>query len=161
MERDQTCQSEWRSCQTKADQSQESGCAGLCSEEPTPLGERFVAKRLEARPAFERSVVVEVVADGGVSGGELLQASHGPEPRHRTFSPSKRQVRVLSPIVLVPAGDLSTFVPDLALRCAVRPNAVLTTSSGRPYRFIAFLRNFNAEAISRVFVTKDSRTSPS
>ncbi len=50
-------------CQTEADQSQKSGRATLCSQELTPLGERFVAERLEARPAFERSVVVEGVVD--------------------------------------------------------------------------------------------------
>jgi transposase len=42
-----------RCCQTKADQSQKSGCTALCSQELTPLGERFVAKRLEARSAFD------------------------------------------------------------------------------------------------------------
>ena len=74
----------------KADPSQKFGCMASCSQELTPLGERFVAERLEAGAAFERSVVVEVVVDGGVSGVELLQTSHLPEPGHRPLSPSKR-----------------------------------------------------------------------
>ena len=34
----------------------------------------------------------------------------------------------------------------------------MTIAFGRPWRFIAFLMNFNAAALSRVLVTKDSNT---
>ena len=59
-------------CQTKADKSRKSRRAPLCSQQLTPLGERFFSERFEAGPAFEGSVVVEVVVDGGVGSGELL-----------------------------------------------------------------------------------------
>tara|TARA_Y100000766_G_C18836300_1_gene570604 strand:- start:38 stop:265 length:228 start_codon:yes stop_codon:yes gene_type:complete len=74
------------------DQSQKSGWAASRSRELTPLGEGCVAEGFEARPAFEGAVMVEVVVDGRVGGGELLEASHLPEPRHRPLPSSKRQV---------------------------------------------------------------------
>jgi hypothetical protein len=46
--------------------------SALGGEQLTPLGQGRVAKIFEACSAFEGSVVVEVVMDGGVGGGELL-----------------------------------------------------------------------------------------
>ena len=43
--------------------------------------------------------MVEVVIDRGVNRGELLQGLDIPESRHRPFPPSKREMRVLSPVV--------------------------------------------------------------
>lgn len=65
----------------------------------TPLVESSGSVELENVPAGEVAFVVEEVVDGGTNGGELLQTPHAPEPEHRSFSSSKRQVRVLDPIV--------------------------------------------------------------
>ena len=40
----------------------------------------------------EMALQAEVVVDVGMYRGELLQHLHLPEPEHRTFSPSERQV---------------------------------------------------------------------
>ena len=49
--------------------------------------------------AGEMALVVEVVVDRGMGSGKLLQGLDVPKPRHRPFSPSKRLVRVLGPVV--------------------------------------------------------------
>ena len=43
--------------------------------------------------------LVEVVVDGAVERGELLQRSHAPKAQHRPFSSSERLVTVLGPVV--------------------------------------------------------------
>jgi hypothetical protein len=47
--------------------------------------------------------------EGGVNRGELLQALHLPEESYRPLSSSKRQMRVLHPVVC-PAADLLLLV---------------------------------------------------
>jgi len=69
-----------------------------------PLGKSGGTGSLETGTAGERVFLVEVVADRGMDGGELLQASHPPEPLHRPLSPSERQVGVLCPVVGPTAG---------------------------------------------------------
>ena len=47
----------------------------------------------------ERSLLVEVAADGGMDGGKHLQTSHPPEPLHGPFASAERQVGVFSVVV--------------------------------------------------------------
>ncbi len=60
--------------------------------ELTPFSERGSAVSLENIAAVEVAVLVEVVVDRGMGGGELLQGLDVPEFRHRTLSSSKRLV---------------------------------------------------------------------
>ena len=82
-----------RCCQTNANQSLlgQSHCP-LSRAKTTPLGKCGGAGFLEMISAGEAAFLVEVVVDGRVDGGELLQTSHAPESLHGTFSSSKRQV---------------------------------------------------------------------
>ena len=48
----------------------------------TPLGQSDGAVELEIVSVVERALLVEMVADGGMNGGELLQTSHATEPLH-------------------------------------------------------------------------------
>ena len=47
----------------------------------------------------EVALLVEVVEDGRVDGGELLKTSHPPETLHRAFSSSEGEMGVLHTIV--------------------------------------------------------------
>ena len=62
------------------------------------------------------ALLVEMVADRGMNGGEFLQTSHPPEALHCPFSSSERQMRVFGlivqiasnlPLVLSKEADLS------------------------------------------------------
>ena len=86
-----------------------------------------------------------MVVDGAVNGDEFLQTSHAPEPEHGSLSSSKWKVKILSPIVEPAARLLPVRVADDFHRG--------TMVCGWPYRFIDFLRNFNAALRSRRFVT--------
>jgi hypothetical protein len=57
--------------------------------ELTPFRECGSAVLFEDIAGVEMAVVVEVVVDRGVGGGELLEGSHAPELRHRSFSSSE------------------------------------------------------------------------
>ena len=67
-------------------------CPASRGKKRPPLGESGGAFGLEVIPAGEASVLVEVVVDGRVNGGENLQTSHPPEPEHRAFASSKREM---------------------------------------------------------------------
>jgi hypothetical protein len=60
----------------------------------------------------------------GVNGGEFLQTSHAPKPEHRSFSSSKRQVRVLDPIVEPPSRRLKVLGSERFQRHTVRWKAI-------------------------------------
>jgi len=62
------------------------------------------------------SLLIEMVADGGMNGGEFLQTSHAAEPLHGPFSSSKRQVRILRPIVH-PAASFLLVSIAYTLQC--------------------------------------------
>ena len=68
----------------------------------TPFSEHGSAALLEDIVAVEVAVVVEVVMDRGLGGGEFLQRPFVPEPLHRSFSSSERLVGILSAIVEPP-----------------------------------------------------------
>ena len=56
--------------------------------------------------------LLEVVVDGRVNRGELLQTSHLPEAQHGPFSSSWREMRILSPIIEPTACFLSTGIAN-------------------------------------------------
>jgi hypothetical protein len=57
-----------------------------------PLSQSRGAVQLEFISAGEVMFLVEVVVNGGVNGGELLQTSHPPEADHSPFPSSEWQV---------------------------------------------------------------------
>jgi hypothetical protein len=89
-----------------------------------PLGESSGAVEFEIVSAVEGAFLIEMVVDGRMNCGELLQTSHLPEAEHRTFSSSKWQVRILGPIVQPAAGLLPTTVPDNFHRGTIRSQFV-------------------------------------
>ena len=90
-----------------------SGRAGLA-----PLGESAGASVLEVLPGREVPVLVEVVVDGAVKGGELLHTSHPAEPQHRPLASSGWQVGVLDPVVGAAADLVLVVCTDRLERCA-------------------------------------------
>lgn len=113
-----------------------------------------------SRRAAER-VVIEIIVSGGMSGGELLQTSYLP---NRAIARSRLRngrcgfsARLFScrPVICLAAFPISYIAARYERSLSI------VSSSGRPNRFIALFRNFNAEALSRALVTYDSSTSPS
>lgn len=70
------------------------------------------------------ALLVEVVMDGRMNGGEFLQTSHFPKQDHSPFSSSKRQVRILSTIVQPAARFLFRYVSNVLHSSAVRSEFV-------------------------------------
>lgn len=73
-----------RFCQTNANSSQNPlprQASG--SKETAPRGESSGTVQLEILSAVEGALLIEVVVDRGVDGGEFLQASHLSKPQHR------------------------------------------------------------------------------
>ena len=58
----------------------------------TPLGQGGGTVLLENIAAVEVAVLIEVVVDRGMGGGEFLQGLFIPEPGHRSFPSSERLV---------------------------------------------------------------------
>jgi hypothetical protein len=79
-------------CQSNANWSPKSASSGLSGRKQTPFGQSGRSVLLEDIAAVELAVLVEMIVDRGVSGSELLQGLDVPEPRHRSFSSSKRLV---------------------------------------------------------------------
>ncbi len=96
----------------------------LSRGELPPFSERGSAVLLEDIAAVEVAVVVEVVVDRGLGGGEFLQGLYIPEPRHRSFSSPERLVGILSPIVEPPTALLIGSIADCLHRRSVRPKPV-------------------------------------
>ncbi len=67
--------------------------------ELTPFSKRGCAALLEDIAAVEMTVLVVVIVDRGMGGGEFLQSLHIPELRHRSFSSSERLVGIFGSIV--------------------------------------------------------------
>ncbi len=70
----------------------------LSRGELTPFSGRGSAVLLEDIAAVEVAVLVEVVLDLGMGGGEFLKGFYVAQPRHRSFSSSERRVRILGSI---------------------------------------------------------------
>ena len=64
----------------------------LSHGEFTPFSERGGAGLLEDFAAVQMALLIEVIVDRGVGGGEFLQGLYISELRHRSFSSSERLV---------------------------------------------------------------------
>ena len=64
-------------------------------------------------------LMVEVVVECGVEGGEFLKCCHGSKKKHRPFSPSKMQVGVLNLVVRKLACFLTMFSIQLSKSHAI------------------------------------------
>ena len=71
-----------------------------------PFGKRTSTVVFEGIAAIEVTVEVEMVVDGGLDRGELLQGLDVSKPRHRPFPSSKRLVGSFRPVV----KPLATFL---------------------------------------------------
>src|SRR5680860_1609060 len=81
-----------RQCQTNANQTAKCAKRIASGCQLTPLGRRGGAVLLEDVAAAEAAIVVEVIVDRGVDGGEFLQGLDVPEFRHCPFPSSERLV---------------------------------------------------------------------
>jgi hypothetical protein len=82
----------WRCCQSNANWSPKCPDPGLSGRQLTRLGQSDRAVLLEDAAAVEVAVLVKVVVDRGVNGGELLKGLDVPEFGHRTLPSSERLV---------------------------------------------------------------------
>ena len=85
----------------------------------TPLGHGGGSVLFESIAAVEMVVVVEMVVDRGVDGGESLQGLDVSEPRHRPFPPSNRLMRVLGPVIEPTTAGLGVRITDHIHRSTV------------------------------------------
>jgi hypothetical protein len=79
-------------CQTNANRTAKCAKRIASGCQLTPLGQRGGAVLLEDVAAVEVTVVVKVIVDRGVDGGEFLQGLDVPEFRHCPFPSSERLV---------------------------------------------------------------------
>ena len=85
----------------------------------TPLGQGGGSVLFESIAAVEMAVVVKMVVDRGVDGGEFLQGLDVSEPRHRPFPSSERLVRVLGPVVEPTTAGLGVRITNHLQRCPI------------------------------------------
>jgi predicted dehydrogenase len=76
-------------CQANANRSPIVPERGFLGRQLAPLGRCGGAVVFENDPSVQVTVLVEMIVDRGVCGGELLQGLDVPEPRHRSFPSSK------------------------------------------------------------------------
>ena len=81
-----------RQCQTNANQTAKCAKRIASGCQLTPLGQRGEAVLLEDVASAEVAIVVKVIVDRGVDGGEFLQGLDVPEFRHCPFPSSERLV---------------------------------------------------------------------
>ncbi len=74
--------------------------------------------------AVEMTVLVEVIMDRSMGGGEFLQGLYVSEFRHRAFSSSERLVGILGSIVEPTSTLLIGSIADYLHRRSVRPKPV-------------------------------------
>ena len=86
-------------CQTKSNNSQKNGKLEISSRKLAPCSERGGTVLFEDIAAVEVTVLVEVIVDRSMGGGEFLEGLYVSELRHRAFSSSERLVGILGPIV--------------------------------------------------------------
>ena len=77
-------------CQANANQSPKCEATSLSGRQLTPFGQCSRAVLLENFAAVEVAVVVEMIVDRGMGGGEFLQGLYIPELRHRALSSPER-----------------------------------------------------------------------
>src|SRR5208337_5112189 len=88
--------------------------------EGAPLGQCRRASLLVDLTGDEMALLIEMVVDLGVNRAELLQRLRTSKPLHRSFSSSKRLVRILRPIVEAAADLVPIGVAQLFHRCGIR-----------------------------------------
>ena len=81
-----------RQCQTNANQTAKCAKRIASGCQLAPLGQRGGAVLLEDVASAEVAIVVKVIVDRGVDGGEFLQGLDVPEFRHCLFPSSERLV---------------------------------------------------------------------
>ena len=64
------------------------GCPLSCAKS-APFGESGGTIELEVASAGETAILIEMVRDRGVDGGELLKTSYAPEAKHCPLSSSE------------------------------------------------------------------------
>lgn len=89
-----------------------------------PLDQGGRTSLLVGLPVDEMAFLVEVIVEGRMDRGELLQSLHPSEPEHGALSPSDRQVTAFSAIVRPPPHFLLVRVPKQLHRRLVRPQAI-------------------------------------
>jgi hypothetical protein len=94
------------------------------SAELPPLDQCCSAVQLETVRAGKLAVLVEVIVDRRVDGGELLQTAHPPETGHCPFPSSKWQMCVLDPVVQVLVRLPSLSVAQIPHHGSVGPKLV-------------------------------------
>jgi len=90
----------------------------------TPLGQGGSSVLLEDIATVEVAVVVEVVVDRGVGGGEFLQGLYVPKLRHRTLSSPEPLVGILGSVVEPTAVLLRCGIADYLHRRSVRAKPI-------------------------------------
>jgi hypothetical protein len=85
----------------------------------TPFVERGGAVQFEIISAVEMALQIEVVVDGGVEGGEFLQASNPPETEHGTLPSSEWKMGVFRSVVSPPTGPLKIGAAEFTQRRAI------------------------------------------
>ena len=113
-----------RLCQTNLNGPAKGAGLMRSSRELTPLGQGGRTVLSEDVARVEVTVVVEVIVDRGVGGGELLESFHVPKLPHRSFSSSERLVGILSSIVEPPTALLIGSIAYYFHRRAVGAKAV-------------------------------------
>jgi len=83
---------------------------GLGSEKVTPFKKSGVSEIFESGSAFDISLMIEVIVDGGVDRDEFLRTSYLSKPEHGARSSPKWQVRVFGSVVCPPRSFLTLLV---------------------------------------------------
>jgi hypothetical protein len=131
----------------------------LSGRKLAPLGQGSRTALLENVAALEVAVRVEVIEQGGVNRGKLLQGLDILEPRHRSLPSSKGLMQILGPIVEPSSTYLASLNTDILHRCAVGAQPIGHDGS---WPAVALHRALQERpSRSRRFVANTSSTSPS
>ena len=96
-----------------------------------------------------------------MDGCKLLQCSHPPEMKHRSFPSSERLVRILGAIVGLAARFLPVAHTNFVERCAIGAEAIGHHFLGTAMQVECFLHEFQRNFFCPVFVRTLSNTVPS
>jgi hypothetical protein len=107
-----------------------------------PLDQSSGSVLLEVILIGEAAILIEVVENGGVNGGEFLQTSHSAKALHRPFSSSKRQLGILRSVVQPAADFLPVDTTDLFQSRAVRAQLVRDDNLGGTVLMHCFPKEF-------------------
>ncbi len=99
-------------------------------------------RQLEGVSAGERSLLIKMVVDGGMDGGEFLQTSYASETLHGAFLLSEWQVRVLNPVIEPPTRLLLFQRAQFCERSLVGSEAICDDLFGTAVPLHQFLEGF-------------------